>query len=256
MLQAAPPGSVIAGMTAAMLHRLWLPPGGCGPIEVVLRIDAPVPRRHAGSRRVEVRGRRRSIHSDEVVLVDGLRVTSEARTWIDLAERLSIADLIAAGDSVLRGHTSREDLDRVLRRAAHRRGVVRARTAFPLLDAASRSRPESHLRYALVSGGLPAPAVNKAIYSPAGEWLAEPDLHYLEARLAIEYNGALHSDVTRMRRDITRDIDVAHRGGWRSITLGPAEVFGRPDQVAAFVRELYRERTQYLRGTPRPASPH
>ena len=48
-----------------------------------------------------------------------------------------------------------------------------------------------------------------AIYSDVGEWLAEPDLSYDEARLALEYNGADHAKVERMRRDITRELDVA-----------------------------------------------
>jgi very-short-patch-repair endonuclease len=134
----------------------------------------------------------------------------------------------------------------MVRRARGRRGVVRARAALPLLNARSRSRSESHLRYALVSSGLPEPKVNMPIYSHVGEWLAEPDLSYEEARLALEYNGADHAEVKRMRRDITREIDVVRRGGWRVEVFGPAEVFGRPDQTAAYVREIYRERIRVI----------
>jgi hypothetical protein len=120
--------------------------------------------------------------------------------------------------------------------------VVRARAALPLLDGRSRSRPESHLRCAVRDAGLPAPAVNAAIHDSDGQWLAEPDLSYPQARLALEYNGALHADPQRMRRDITRGIDVVERGGWYTLTFGPAEVFGRPQQVGALVRRIYQER--------------
>lgn len=254
LLSICPEGTVIAGVAAARLHGLWLPSLNDPPIEVILRRDAQVPRRHAGSRRREVRARRRTLRPGEIVNVDGLPVTSEARTWLDLAETLSMPDLIAAGDSALRGAATLADLGAVLAQAFHRRGVVRGRAALKLLDARSRSRPESHLRYALVSSGLPAPEVNKAIYTNTGEWLAEPDLHYGEARLALEYNGADHAEPDRMRRDLTRDVDIQHRGGWRIVAFGPAEVFRRPEQTAAFVRELLREcAPQLLRR--RPAEP-
>jgi hypothetical protein len=94
----------------------------------------------------------------------------------------------------------------------------------------------------MVANGLPHPDVNVAIYSDDGEWLAEPDLSYRDARLALEYNGAVHASPERMRKDFTRDVDVQYRGGWRTVTLGPDQVFKRPDQTAAFVRELRRER--------------
>jgi hypothetical protein len=198
----------------------------------------------------DARGRRRTLRPDEIASVDGVPVASEARTWLDLAETFTVADLIAAGDSVLRGDTTVADLHAVIARAFHRRGVVKARAAVPLLDARSRSRPESHLRYALVGSGLPTPEVNMAIFTNTGEWLAEPDLHYGEARLALEYNGADHATPGRMRRDLTRDADIQHRGGWRIVTFGPVEVFSRPEQTAAFVRELLRERAPQLLHRP------
>jgi hypothetical protein len=251
MLSGCPDGTVLAGRTAAQLHGLWLPPPRDDAVEVILRIDAPVPRRHAGSRRGEVRGRRRHVHPDEVAVVAGLPVTSCARTWIDLAESLADADLVAAGDSALRLGMPAAELERVIARAGHRRGVVRARRVRPHLDGRSRSRPESHLRFALVDGGLPRPEVNVPIHSELGEWLAEPDLSYRAARLALEYNGAHHADPGQMRRDFTRDFDVQHRGGWRTLTLGPAQVFGRPDQTVRFVRHLLRERApELLRARP------
>lgn len=247
LLSAAPTGTVIGGLAAARLHRLWLPPGIDERIELLLRGDAPIPEAHPGSKRRELRGRRRQLVPDEIVLLAGLPVTGIARTWVDLAEHLSMPDLVAAGDCALRCGASLEELTIMIKRAFHRRGVVRARAALPLLDARSRSRPESWLRYAIVSAGLPVPAVNRPIYNAEGEWLGEPDLSYDDVRLALEYNGAEHADPSRMRRDITREIDVSRRGGWRVVTFGPAEVFGRPDQTASYVGELRRDR-----GVPRP----
>ncbi|HZE49906.1 MAG TPA: hypothetical protein VE074_10100 [Jatrophihabitantaceae bacterium] len=251
LLQAMPPGTVIGGLSAARLHGLWLPDDRHRRVEVIIRGDPALPRQIAGSRRAEVRARRRTLHPRDIASRDGVPLTSVACTWCDLASPLSMADLVAAGDSALRSGCDVDALRDALHRAFRRRGVVKARTALPLLDARSRSRPESHLRYALVSTGLPSPEVNAPIFSERGEWLAEPDLHYKAARLALEYNGAEHADPSRMRHDITRDLDYQW-ADWRVITFGPKQVFGRPDQVATLVRAVLAERGPQLLGR-RPA---
>lgn len=237
LLRALPPGTVVAGATAARLHGLWLPQSSADErVEVILRGAGNVPRELPGSVRGEIRGRRRDLSRADVDLVAGVPLTSEARTWVDLAQQLALPDLVAAGDSVLRGgRTNRAELARSVVAASGRRGVVAARRALTLLDARSRSRPESHLRVALVVDGLPRPEVNRPIFDDHGGWLAEPDLHYGAARLALEYNGSAHAESMRMRRDITRGLDMA-RAGWLTLTFGPAQVFGRPDDAAALVR--------------------
>jgi hypothetical protein len=193
LLNVLPPGTVIAGISAAQLHGLWLPELPRRPVEVIVPCAPALPREVAASTRPEIRARRRTLHPGEVVHRDGLAATSPARTWCDLGEVLSMPDLVAAGDCVLRGACDIVALRTVLARAHRRRGVVSARAALPMLDARSRSRPESHLRYTLLAAGLPPPEVNVPIFSERGEWLAEPDLHYPRARLALEYNGADHA---------------------------------------------------------------
>jgi hypothetical protein len=180
----------------------------------------------------------RNAGQPQVADMDGISVVTEARCWLDLADRLVPADLVALGDSALRGTATVEEMQMLVKRAYHRRGVVLARRVLPLLDARSRSRPESHLRFILVDAGLPAPAVNEPIYDSFGGWLAEPDLSYKDVRLAIEYNGAAHAEIERMRRDITRELDIELRGNWRTVVFGPTEVFQRPDQVVLHVRKL------------------
>jgi hypothetical protein len=241
VLSVLPAGAALAGRTAAALHSMWLAESEHVPIDVVLTRPGELPRAYAHARRAEARTRRRTLRPDELCLVDGLLSTTRERAWIDLSEELSLPDLVACGDSVLRGPGLRVPLEDMLRRARGRRGVRRARAALPLLDPRSRSRPESHLRVALVCGGLPAPEVNRPIFDEHGQWLAEPDLHYKVPRLALEYQGADHAELDRMRRDITRGVDVID-GGWLSVPLGPAEVFGRPWTLAPFVTALIQRR--------------
>ena len=134
-------------------------------------------------------------------------------------------------------------------RGRGQRGIRRAREALELLDGRSASRPESRLRCVLVAGGLPAPEVNATVLDRHGGWLAQPDLLYRRARLGIEYNGRDHSDVPRMRRDITRTLDL-EREGWHVVVFGPAEVFRRPDSVLAHVRALLDARDPGWRRRP------
>lgn len=244
LLRVCPPGTVVAGITAAALHGLWLPTSllTLPRVEVIVDPQAPWEQR-SHSRRRELRTRRQLLLPDEITTLEGIPICTEARCWLDLADRLSPADLVAVGDSALRGAAAIEEMQLLLARAFHRRGVVLARRILPLLDARSRSRPESHMRFALVDAGLPTPQVNVPIFDAFGGWLGEPDLSYDDVKLALEYNGADHAEVARMRRDITRELDIERRGGWRTVVVGPAEVFKHPDLLVAHVRTL--------RATPR-----
>jgi very-short-patch-repair endonuclease len=122
-----------------------------------------------------------------------------------------------------------------------------------MLDPRSRSRPESHLRVALVTAGLTMFDVNRAVQDDTGEWLAEPDLSCRPAKLALEYQGADHAELVRMRKDITRQTDL-RRWGWIVLAYGPAQVFARPWEIAPEVRRLLAERAPDLLRGRRPAA--
>lgn len=234
--------AVVGGITAGRLHGLWLPEPAADERIELLRTKAGAPARQlARCRRREIRPRRRALERDEILVTDRFLTTTVPRTWVDLAETLSVEDLVAAGDSALRGGTTLAELREAVRRAHRRRGVLRAREALTLLDADSRSRGESHLRCIIVRAGLPKPEVNKPISDQYGEWLAEPDLHYKRARLALEYNGAVHAEVDNMRADITREIDI-DQNDWKVVVFGPRQVFGRPWQIPPYVRGMLARR--------------
>ena len=92
---------------------------------------------------------------------------------------------------------------------------------------------------------MPEFLVNRAVSRDEGGWLAEPDLALPEAKLALEYQGEDHAKLKRMRRDITRATDL-RREGWEVYLYGPAEVFGRPWEIAAEVRATIQRRAPHL----------
>jgi len=164
---------------------------------------------------------------------------------------MSVPDLVAAGDAALHLNVAvTEDLRLAAERRARRPGALRMRVAAGLLDGRSRSRPESHLRVALVTAGLPRPRVNQPVSDEHGGWLAEPDLAYFEARLAIEYQGADHADPRRMRKDSARYMDL-RRAGWEVLYYTADQVFTRPYQVVDDVCRVLAARAPHLLGAVR-----
>src|SRR4051812_49221390 len=112
-----PPDAAFGLETAAALLGAALPPPPA--VQIVLRPRPVLPRR-AGLQ-VHVR----DLREDDVVEVTGLRVTSGAQTFLDLAARLPPAELVAVGDALMRGeHLTAHQVAARLARADGVRGVV------------------------------------------------------------------------------------------------------------------------------------
>jgi hypothetical protein len=242
-LASMPNGTFLSHRSAAQLWGLWIPQFDA--------VEVTCPATERGSRYTTAVQRRRVItHRRITGLADvvehlGLPVTSLGRTWLDLAGVLGIHDLIAAGDSALRAGASIDELTERTAAMRRLRGSLRARRAVSLLDADSRSRPESRIRAGLVLAGLPKPAVNKAIYDEYGQWLAEPDLHYKEAMLAIEYNGIVHATPERRHKDARRLL-VVERADWTVRTYTTPDAFSRLDETVVDVHGLLLRRAPQL----------
>jgi len=243
VLRRLSPATVLSHRSAANLWGIWQP--RYDGLEVSTPAGLRGSRNTTSVQRVTVTAHRRILRPDERVIHLGLPATTLERTWLDLANLLALPDLIAAGDSVLRLGASAESLAAAMQRAKGARGVRRGRAVLPLLDARSRSRPESRLRAALLLAGLPRPEVNRPIFDDHHGWLAEPDLHYREARLALEYNGEEHAERGRMARDSTRLLQV-QRAGWEVRTYTSVDAFKRLDEVVLDVRTLLRIRAPAL----------
>lgn len=128
----------------------------------------------------------------------GLRVTTPARTFVDLGASLRVEDLVAVGDTLMRRDLADPyEIATVLTTRRHVPGVATARRALPLLDGRAESPRESRLRALVVLAGLPAPAPNGVIRDGDGQFLARGDLVYEELRIVIEYDGGDHADPAR-----------------------------------------------------------
>ena len=183
----------------------------------------------ARPRRVGVVGHRARLLPDEVTTLDGLVITSRERTWLDLANILSIQDLTVVADYLIRfpreafegrrePYATKENLDAILGRHPGQRGIRTAREALGLSRVGADSPPETLLRLALGEAGLPEPEVNAPIVDGDGVLHHEPDLGYRKYRVAVEYEGAGHSDPEQVARDISRE-ERTRALGWTEVRI-------------------------------------
>jgi hypothetical protein len=226
--------AVISHSTAALLYNIPLP----WELETAERIHvtapSPAPAPHARG----LIGHSASLEDGSVVSLNGLRVTSPARTWLDLATQVDLSDLVAAGDFLLNVRlpiVSPTALAAVLAAAGTRRGVRLARSAFGLLDGRAESRPESHVRVILVSHGL-RPEVNHTLVSTSTGKRLRPDFLLRTERLIIEYQGDYHRTREQWRADMTRRGALMARG-WEVLEINWDDVQA-PDALIARIHAI------------------
>ena len=153
----------------------------------------------------------------DVVEHEGLRVTSGAQTFLDLAQVLPPAELVAVGDALLAAeHLTAEALAERLDRAARVRGVVRARECGPMLSPKAMSRPESLIRYWLTVSDLPDPQPQVPVHDRWGRAVAHGDLGYAEWKVLLEYEGQQHATVEQFGSDIDR-YSLMAADGWLTL---------------------------------------
>ncbi len=156
----------------------------------------------------------RRLLPDDVTQYRGVRLTSGAQTFLDLAAILPPHELVAVGDALMRaGHLTAEALTGRLARADRVRGVVRARACAPTLSPLAMSRPESLIRYWVTTARLPTPRAQIPILDRWGRIVTHADLGFEEWKLALEYEGRQHADPDQFGRDIDR-YSLMATDGW------------------------------------------
>lgn len=143
----------------------------------------------SGSRRGELTVCHNIDLTDALVEVDGIPVTSPARSIVDVARGGSFdGALCAADDALRRGLCTPEDLATEIACAAGRTGVARARAVVDFADHRAESVLESLSRIAIRRAGLPKPELQVEIVLPTGR-TARVDMYWEEWRLVGECDG-------------------------------------------------------------------
>lgn len=177
-------------------------------------------------------------------------MTSPARTFTDVAYQLSIPELVAFGDAMMRkyGTSQRELLATILRRKRYP-GRLKARQCVDLLDPRAVSPKESELRIMLRDAGLPTPSINPDILDARGQFLARGDITFEDYRVLVEYDGAYHAEMHQRAHDASRRA-VLRENGWIVVEI-VGEDMTHPGRVISRVRKALTERGWHPRAPMR-----
>lgn len=122
-------------------------------------------------------------------IVDGIPVTSPARTIIDVARTVGLESGVCAADEAIRRNLlTRSDLQAEADAARGRTGASRGRALPALTSGLAESVLESLIRLILVLGGLPEPELQVWLGVRGGERF-RVDLYWREWRLVGEADG-------------------------------------------------------------------
>ncbi|OBI17936.1 endonuclease domain-containing protein [Mycobacterium sp. E2497] len=220
---------VLAGLAAAALHgSQWI--DGDEPIELIWRNPHPP----AG-----VITRNPRVGPDEVTRINGLPVTSLARTAFDLARRPPCGKAVARLDALMRATPfSSEEVMLLAKRHAGARGLRALRTALPLVDPGAASPKETWLRLLLIDAGLPTPTTQIPVQE---NWrlVAVLDMGWERYRVTVEYDGDHHR---ASRRQYARDqsrLRKLEELGWVVIRVIAED---KPEDVLRRVRQALARR--------------
>jgi hypothetical protein len=224
------PDAVPSHTTAA--RWLGLPVDRDPRVHLVRRPGRPVLRGRG------VRTHRATLTAQETVVHRGRRVTSPARTFVDLAGTLDLVSLVALGDAVARRSGLRA-LAAAVDAADGGRGVRTARAALALVDPGSDSPAETRVRLVLHDAGYRRMRHGVEIHLPGGGWVATADLADPVARVALQYDGLVHlgDDPERRRADIDRD-ELSRQAGWQVVVLTAVDL-RQPGRLLAKVAAAY-----------------
>jgi len=159
-----------------------------------------------------------------------LRVTSPARTVIDLARRRGFRDGVVAADSALhQGLTDAAELSSVVRDCTRWPGIVTARAAVAFADAAAESALESLSRIMFVEQDLPMPSLQERVGAYRVDFLWDGRV-VGEADGAKKYDGSNPAALLdeKRRQEALEDLGlVVVRWGWDDVVRRPAVTAAR-----------------------------
>lgn len=177
--------AVISHGSAAVLHGLPTWSSAIDGVHVTRN------RNSGGNRRAVVQVHAAPLTDGDITAIDGVPVTSLARTVLDLCRTLPIEQAVAAGDRALVLGLVRAVLEERLAQMTRWPGTRQARRAVALFDPRSESAGESVSRVRLHEDGLPVPDPQQDIFDEDGQFVARVDFCWRKQRTIGEFDGKI-----------------------------------------------------------------
>lgn len=176
---------VVSHLSAACLHGIELlrEPGQA--------VQVTDPSARCGHRRRLLQTHSAGLEADEITTVGGHRVTTIARTLVDVARTCGFDSGVVAADHALRmGWVDRGQLQAAVVRSARRSGMSTVRQVIAFADPGAESVGESRSRIIMDRQGLPAPELQYRIIDGSGHTIARSDFRWPGYRTVGEFDGA------------------------------------------------------------------
>lgn len=163
------PDNVLSHESAAVLHGLPVPRRGLAKVSMIRRTGGHA---HSSTHLVV---RDTTLADNEVTSVGGMKVTTVARTAMDLARSLPFEWAVAVSDAALSSGLQRDALFDAATANPRLRGLPKARQAFTFADPLAESPGESVSRVQFARYGIPALELQFEVYDANGNWVARTD---------------------------------------------------------------------------------
>ncbi|HXD27864.1 MAG TPA: hypothetical protein VN621_03795 [Arthrobacter sp.] len=245
------PTTCASHATAARLLGLYLPRRIAAETDIHLS-------RHRRLPPLDLRGivnHRTPITADDVLVLRAppqappgshLQVIAHERTWLEMAARLTVTDLVVMGDQLLRlprpglerrnaPLATRETIAAAIKEHPQTPGIGRVRAAFERMRVGADSPAETRLRLAISAAGLPEPELQVRL-DPADRYSPASDLGYRQAKVALQYDGYHHRSPEQLAIDNRRDLAFT-QAGWTYLKFDWQDARTGFDRAIVLVRQ-------------------
>ncbi|MUM15315.1 DUF559 domain-containing protein, partial [Mycobacteroides sp. CBMA 326] len=175
---------------------------------------------------------------DEQTVVQGLPVTTPARTAFDIGRQTTVDLAVERLDALMNATgVSTADIESLVQRHRGARGLTRLAQVLPLIDGGAESPWETRTRLIVVRAGFPAPQTQLTVRDRFGDFVARLDMGWRDRKVGMEFDGAQHwTDARQRTRDIDRAKELADEG-WRIIRVSSDMVRHRAGTLVSRVAE-------------------
>ncbi|HEX7323362.1 MAG TPA: hypothetical protein VF299_10645 [Mycobacterium sp.] len=152
--------------------------------------------------------------------IDGLPLTTAARTAFDIGRRLPLNQGVQRLDALMNATDVKvTDVEAVVAGHPGVRGLRQLQQTLDFVDAGAESPYESLTRLLLVQAGFPRLQTQIPIYDEYGNMFARIDMGWPDFLVGVDFEGAHHwTDPKQREWDVERSALIAEQG-WLDIRL-------------------------------------
>ena len=232
--------AVASHASAAVLHGVPLFAASLARVQVT-RGEIP-----GGKMRSVIQLHAAPLDASDVVVIDGIAVTTLARTVADLARSLGFEQAVVTGDAALRQGLQHGEVADCLARMRRWPGVIQARRVLHFLDGRSESPGESRSRVGFLISGIPSPELQHEVYNDRGRLIGRTDFAWAELGTLGEFDGKTkygrllkpgETPDAAVYREKLRE-DALRGAGWQVVRWTWADL-ARPQDIAGRLRQAF-----------------